>query len=86
MLIEQEDSRDAVAARLKAAREALGMTKREFASRADMGEQTYGAFENGARELSLIAAKKLRKAHGLSLEFMYFGKIDDLPHRIAAKL
>ena len=51
-----------------------------------MGEQTYGPFENGIRPLSLIAAKKIRKAHGLTLEFMYFGKIADLPHRIATKL
>ncbi|MFC3169247.1 helix-turn-helix domain-containing protein [Paracoccus fontiphilus] len=86
MLEEQEDAVEAVAARLQAARRALGLTKREFAERAGMGEQTYGPFENGGRPLSLVAAKKLRKAHGLTLEFMYFGKIDDLPHKIAAKL
>lgn len=86
MLEDQEDNIDAVAARLKAAREAIGLSKREFAEKADMGEQTYGPFENGVRPLSLTAAKKIRKAHGLSLEFMYFGKMDDLPHRIAAKL
>lgn len=86
MLEDQEDAIEAVAARLQAAREALGMSKREFAERAGIGEQTYGPFENGKRPLSLEAAKKLRRAHGLTLEFMYFGKIDDLPHRIAAKL
>jgi len=86
MLEEQGDAIEAVAARLKAAREALGFTKREFAERAGMGEQTYGPFENARRPLSLEAAKKLRKAHGLTLEFMYFGKIADLPHRIAANL
>lgn len=86
MLEDREDEVEAVAARLKAAREALGLSKREFAERADMGEQTYGPFENGIRPLSLIAAKKIRKAHGLTLEFMYFGKIEDLPHRIATKL
>lgn len=86
MLEEQEDAIEAVAARLKAAREAAGLSKREFAARAGMGEQTYGPFENAQRPLSLTAAKKIRKAHGLTLEFMYFGKIEDLPHRIAAKL
>lgn len=86
MLEDQGDAVEAVAARLKAAREALGMNKREFAEKAEMGEQTYGPFENAKRPLSLEAAKKLRKAHGLTLEFMYFGKIDDLPHRIVAKL
>ena len=86
MLEEMGDSIEAVAARLKAAREALGLSKREFAEMADMGEQTYGPFELAARPLSLIAAKKLRKAHGLTLEFLYFGSKLDLPHRIAAKL
>lgn len=86
VLADREDAIEAVAARLQAAREALGLTKREFAERAGMGEQTYGPFENGVRPLSLVAAKKIRKAHGLTLEFMYFGKIDDLPHKIAAKL
>lgn len=86
MLEEQGDAIHAVAARLEAARNALGLTKREFAKQADMGEQTYGPFENGERPLSLLAAKKLRKAHGLTLEFLYFGNKKDLPHRIAAKL
>ncbi|MDP0925699.1 helix-turn-helix transcriptional regulator [Paracoccus onubensis] len=86
MLEEKGDDIEAVAARLKAARLALGMEKKEFAERAEMGMQTYGPFENAKRPLSLEAAKKLRKAYGLSLEFMYFGKIDDLPHKIAAKL
>lgn len=86
MLEDKGDDIAAVAERLKAARLALGMEKKEFAERADMGMQTYGPFENAKRPLSLEAAKKLRKAYGLPLEFMYFGKIDDLPHKIAAKL
>lgn len=86
MLEELEDDRAAVAQRLAKVREILGMTKKEFAERADMSEQVYGPFENQTRDLSLIAAKKLRKHHSLSLEFMYFGKIDDLPTRISRHL
>lgn len=86
VLEELEDAPEAVAKRLEAARKALGLSKREFAKRAGMGEQTYGPFENGTRPLSLVAAKKIRKAHSLPLEFMYFGKIGDLPHKIAANL
>lgn len=83
---EDGDKREAVAARLQRVREILGLTKREFAERAGMKEQGYGPFENGTRPLSLEAAKKLRRTYGLSLEFMYFGKRDDLPHRIAREL
>lgn len=86
MLEELEDQTEAVAARLKRVREILGLSKREFATRAGLSEQVYGPFENARRELPLTAAKKLRKAYGLPLEFMYFGKTEDLPHRIAIEL
>jgi len=86
MLEDQEDDIEAVAARLKRVRTILGLSKKDFSERAGIGEQVYGPFENAKRELSLNAAKKLRKTYGLSLQFMYFGKIDDLPHRIASVL
>ena len=86
VLMENDDSPEAVAARLRAVRQILGMDKKTFAERAGMSQQTYGPFENGTRALSLEAARKLRKTYGLSLEFMYFGKTDDLPHRIASAL
>lgn len=86
MLEELGDSREAVAARLKRAREVLGYDQKTFAEKAGLLPQTYGPFETGKRDLTLEAAKKIRKHHELTLEFMYFGKIADLPHRIAAKL
>lgn len=86
MLVEREDDIEAVAARLKRVREILNMSKKDFAEKADLSEQVYGPFENARRELSLSAAKKLRKTYELPLEFMYFGNIDDLPHRIAKAL
>ncbi len=86
MMQDHEDDRDAVAARLKRVREILGMEKKEFAEKAGMTMQGYGAFENGRRDLSLIAAKQLRKTYGLPLEFLYFGKTDDLPTRISRAL
>lgn len=86
MLKDNEDDIHAVAARLKRVREVLGMSKQQFASGADLSKQVYGVFENANRELTLSAAKKLRKAYGLPLEFIFFGIIDDLPHKIAVAL
>lgn len=86
MLEDQEDQIEAVAARLEKVRGILGLSKKEFAERADMTEQTYGPFENAKRELSLIAAKKLRKHYSLPLEFIYFGIEHDLPTRISRNL
>lgn len=80
------DSPEAVAARLARVRTILGLSKRDFADRAGLTEQTYGPFENAKRPLTLEAAKKLRATYGLSLEFMYFGITDALPHRIAREL
>ncbi|WP_299949095.1 helix-turn-helix domain-containing protein [uncultured Ruegeria sp.] len=86
MLEDMEDKREAVGARLCKVREILGLSKKEFAERAGLSEQVYGPFENARRELSLQSAKRLRATYGLPLEFMYFGKIDDLPTRISREL
>ncbi|MCJ8139495.1 helix-turn-helix domain-containing protein [Falsirhodobacter halotolerans] len=86
MLEDMGDQREAVAARLARVRAIMDLDKKTFAEKAGLTQQTYGPFENASRDLSLDAAKKLRKAYGLTLEFMYFGKTDDLPHKIAAKL
>ncbi len=86
MLQDEEDSDTAIAARLLRVREIFDMNKKDFGARAGISEQAYGAFENAQRSLTLVAAKKLRKTYGLSLEFMYFGKIDDLPTRISKEL
>ncbi|WP_422050163.1 helix-turn-helix transcriptional regulator [Shimia sp.] len=86
MLQDQEDKIDAVAQRLEKVRQILDLSKKDFAERAGISEQAYGAFENARRDLSLDAAKKLRKTYGLPLEFMYFGKIEDLPTRISKLL
>ena len=86
MLEDLEDKPEAVGARLQRVREILGMSKKDFAEKIDKSEQAYGAYENAKRRLTLDTAIKLRKTYGLSLEFIYFGKISDLPHRIAISL
>lgn len=86
MIGDEDDSIEAVARRLAAVRKALGMDKASFAAKADLTPQVYGPFENGNRPLTLEAARKLRKAYGLSFEFLFFGNMNDLPHRIATLL
>lgn len=86
MLEELGDDREAIAARLKRIREILDLDQKTFAAKAGFLPQTYGPFETGKRDLTLDAAKKLRKAYGVTLDFLFFGNIGDLPHRIAAHL
>lgn len=86
-LINEDDSREAVSQRLRAVRESVvNLNKKEFAVRAGISPQYYGEIENCQRDLSIEAAKKLRSTYGLPLEFMYFGKMEDLPHRVATAL
>lgn len=87
MTNDDDDSREAVSSRLRAVRtDVMGMSKKDFAQRAGISQQYYGEIENCQRDLSIEAAKKLRKTYALPLEFMYFGNIADLPHRIAKTL
>ena len=85
-MLNEDDSIEAVAQRLCKVRSILGLSKKDFAEKAGLAEQVYGPFENGKRPLSLNAAKLLRKTYSLPLEFLYFGKTDDLPTRISKHL
>lgn len=86
MVIEEETA-EAIGRRLRAARLALGYTdKDKFAQDAGIGPQTYGPWELGRREISREGAKLLRRRYGLSLDFIYFGNMDALPHKIAKHL
>lgn len=83
----EPDSFEAVARRLEAVRAALEIpTRKEFASRAWITEQMYSDWMNHRRGVSRANAKKLAATYSLSLDFIYFGNKDALPHRIASAL
>jgi len=87
MLVEKEDAIDAVAARIRFIREVLGMTtSKEMADKLDISPQAWGSYENAKRELTLSAAKKLRKSYLVPLDFIYFGNSQDLPTRFSKEL
>lgn len=73
--------------RLEAVRRVLDIpTKKEFAARAGIGEQTYGPWANGRREISKDGVRKMIARYGLTWEYIYFGNKDALPHKIAKDL
>ena len=86
MLEDQQDKREAVAARISRIREIVAMNKKDFAAKLGMSPQAWGDYENAKRDLPLSVAKKLRKTYSVPLEFTYFGIKSDLPHRIATEL
>ena len=72
-----------VGRRLRLTRDALRLTQKEFASRADIETNTYGQWETGERLISPARAIELCMAHGLTLDWIYRGEPGDLPHKLA---
>ena len=72
--------------RLGRIREALELNRRQMAEIADVSERTWSDFESGKRRISLDAAIRLSEECGLSLDWIYFGRPDSLPHRLSKKL
>ena len=77
---------DAAAERLKAVRTYFKLSQADFAKRAGIAKTTYNNFETGVQRPSLNAAMRLREVYGISLDFIYCGSLDTLPHKIAVAL
>lgn len=72
--------------RLKAGRKALGLSQTEFASRAGFSKSQVSNWEGGVHRPSLDACIGMRETYGLSIDFIIFGNLDALPHKIAKLL
>lgn len=75
-----------IAYRLRAARDTFGLTQKEFAEQADVPQKSYNQWESGDFRISIGGALKVRERFGLSLDFIYCGSLDALPHKIAKEL
>lgn len=73
--------------RLKRLRAALGFkTATAFAAFLDIGNQRYNGFENHYPLSREVAFLIVRKVPGLSLDWLYFGRIDGLSVGLARSL
>jgi transcriptional regulator with XRE-family HTH domain len=68
-----------IGARLAWHRECMGWTQAEYAEAIGAKRAAYSHWETGLTRLSLNGAIALRKRHGLSLDFLFFGIDDALP-------
>lgn len=75
-----------IAMRLRAVRAILELSQKEFAEQAKVAPKSYNQWESGDFRVSIDGAKKLRERFGLSLDFIYCGSLDALPHKIAVAL
>ena len=69
--------------RLRLSRLALGMTAAALCRDIDVNRQTYSQWENGIRLLDVLAAIRLKKRHGVTLDWLYDGDWARLPARLA---
>lgn len=74
---------DAIAARLRATREAFGLGQNEFARRAGIASNTYNQYEQAKNIPRLDFANQLCDTYGITLDWIYRGDTSGLPLQIA---
>lgn len=88
------DSRDAIGARLRLIRLAYGrligrerdMTQAEFSALCGVNRQAWNNAETGDFRLGLDNAMAVARRTGVSLDYIYFGLRDRLPHALAVEM
>lgn len=68
-----------VGERLGAAREALDWSQKDFAEAVDLTPQAWNNWEKGRQLIPPESAVKFCERFGLTLDFIYAGKLDALP-------
>jgi hypothetical protein len=84
-----DSSPAAVGRRLEWSREALGFdTAREFRESfdPDMANPTFAGYTNGSRILAIDSAIAICKAHELTLDWLYLGKMGTLPAAVQKRI
>ncbi len=69
--------------RLRLTRACYGLTQGEFAEGAGIARHTYNQYENGKKRPSLETATALCDAYGLTLDWIFHGRVEGLPHQLA---
>jgi transcriptional regulator with XRE-family HTH domain len=76
-----------ISLRLRAIREMTGYpVQREFASALGFNVKSLSQWESGQFRIPIEAAKVYVVQFGISLDFIYLGRLEMLPHRIARQL
>jgi len=72
-----------IAGRLRAVREGFfGMKQKDFAEAAGVSPKSYSQWESGGFRISIQGAIKLRSAFNISLDFIFTGSLETLPHNM----
>ncbi|MCB1401267.1 MAG: helix-turn-helix transcriptional regulator [Rhodobacteraceae bacterium] len=77
---------EAVGRRLRALREYRKKTRAEFAESVGIDATSYGRIEKGAKILKADMAYKIAERWGVSMDFLYRGRLTELPESLADSL
>lgn len=72
--------------RLEALRNHHGMTKAEFAASVQIDATSYGRIEKGLKPLKADMAFRVAERWGVSMDFLYRGRLTELPSSLADSL
>lgn len=75
-----------VAKRLVALREALGLSKAEFADAIGLDRSSYTKVEKGVKPLLPPLAFRIYELYGVDMNYVYLGRIGDVPSSLSKKL
>ncbi len=73
-----------ISLRLRTVRAYYGMSSKGFAEGAGVPPKSYSQWEGGNHRISIDGALKMQSRYGISLDFIYLGRLDALPSKIAA--
>ncbi len=75
-----------VGARLKSLREYRQKNQKEFAEAVDIDPTSYGRIEKGLKPLKADMAYRIAERWGVSMDFLYRGRLTELPDDLANQL
>ena len=78
-LIERQSHPDKVGPRITALRDALGLSKAEFADSIELDRSSLSKIEQGKAGLDIAVAERISALYGCGLDFIYRGEFSDLP-------
>ena len=75
-----------VGRRIRATRQALGMSQKAVYEKLGISKQTYNNHDTGYSRPSIEDGIRISRLFGVSLEWIYLGEIRNVPHELAIKL
>lgn len=75
-----------IANRLRLVRSFYDLSSKRFAEQAGVSVKSYSQWESGDFRISLDGALSISARFGISLDYIYLGRLDTLPYALAISL